>query len=246
MKPAFVPLLFLVSQLLYAQAPTWQWARTHGGAEREVSKAVVTDNSGNVYITGSFSTSLVTFGTTNLINVSGTCSPDCSDLFLVKYDPTGNVIWARSAGSNLNDEGLAICTDPIGNIFITGNFQGTSIAFNSTVLYNFGPFRTFFIAKYDSQGNLLWARNTANQSSGYGTGIACDTLGNVVASGWFSSVSIAFGSITLTNTNSLSTDIFLVKYDPAGNVMWARKGGGTEYDYATAIASDLSGNVFVT
>ena len=118
MKKLLVLLLLIpVIVVQNANAQDWLWARSAGN-NCASGNAVVTDASGNVYVTGSYSCSTITFGTTVLNNVftSG------SDLFIVKYDSLGNIIWAKSAGGHGNDVSQAITTDASGNVYITGLF----------------------------------------------------------------------------------------------------------------------------
>ena len=101
------------------------------------------------------------------------------------------------------------------------------------------------MAKYDSDGNALWAKN-ANHSNGYdGVGsVAIDPSGNnIYVVGAFGNDSISFGSFTLHNNGS--DDIFIVKYDTSGNVIWAKRAGGNNSDAANSVAIDKSGNFVI-
>ena len=67
-------------------------------------------------------------------------------------------LWARNSGSVSNDYSNAVCTDANGNVYVTGTFQGASITFDGYVLQNTSEgFLDFFVAKYDPQGNVIWA-----------------------------------------------------------------------------------------
>src|SRR5690348_937591 len=82
-----------------AQVPNWLWAKSAGGTSGEVSWSCATDANGNVFATGSFQSTTITFGSTTLTN-AGLVS-----MYLVKYDSSGNVLWAKSAGGNNIDVG---------------------------------------------------------------------------------------------------------------------------------------------
>lgn len=74
--------------------PTWQLAFSAGYNGNESVSAIAVDASGNSYITGSYTSSYINFGTFSLLNsFSGT-----SDIFLVKIDPAGVVVWAKTFG----------------------------------------------------------------------------------------------------------------------------------------------------
>ena len=121
---------FLLSKSIYSQTPDWLWAKSAGGNNDDKGYAVATDTQGNVYAVGYFSSPTIVFGNTSLINAGGL------DIFLVKYNTTGEVIWAKSAGGTLNDVGFAICVDPSGNVLITGYFNSPSLLFGTTNLIN--------------------------------------------------------------------------------------------------------------
>ncbi|MEP7171304.1 MAG: SBBP repeat-containing protein, partial [Bacteroidota bacterium] len=142
--------------------------------------------------------------------------------------------WAHRAGLTQQNHGNSIATDGNGNSYITGG-QISPIAFGNDTLSNSG----FFVVKYDPSGNVLWAKSCAG-GYGVGTDIAVDANGNSYIVGNYSS-NIIFGSITLLLNGTLNSDIFVVKYDPNGNVLWARGAGGLQDENATSIAIDANG-----
>src|ERR1035437_397511 len=99
MKNLYLTLItfFLFSLVLKAQAPSWAWAKSGDGTNDDGAYSIATDASGNVFIAGGFSSPTITFGTYTLTNNGS------YDMFLVKYDPSGNVMWAKSAGGANSD-----------------------------------------------------------------------------------------------------------------------------------------------
>ena len=89
-----------------------------------------------------------------------------------------------------------------------------------------------------------WAKSAGSMGNELSSNITCDLYGDIYVTGNFSSDSITFGTTTLTNAGFL--DFYFVKYDAAGNVLWAKSFGGTSYDYAQSVCVDSSGNVFIT
>lgn len=211
------------------------WAKKGVGNYNDYSFSISNDVSGNAFITGSFAGSVV-FGSDTL---TATGSPS---IFTAKYDPSGNVLWAKSPTGG--GYGQSIAADGGGNAVVTGWFGGP-ITFGSTTLTNAGG-ADIFVAKYDGNGNELWAKGGVGTFDDGGLGITTDASGNIIATGGFQSASITFGSTTLTNSGSGNNDILVVKYDGSGNVLWAKSASGTGNDVSAGVSTDAGGNVFVT
>lgn len=146
-----------------------QWAKSAGGASPDEGTGISTDTAGNVYVSGRFESSSITFGSTSLTNTSVYC-----DIFVVKFDANGNVIWANRAGGTGPDECRSLATDANGNVYITGDFESGTINFGGTTVTNFGIFQDIFIVKYDAGGNVIWAKNGSGSSYDIGLGICTD------------------------------------------------------------------------
>jgi hypothetical protein len=224
---------------LHAQAPGWSWAKSAGGAGADYGANVAVDASGDVYVTGYFNSSIVTFGSYPLTNGG------MYDLFLVKYDGGGNVLWAKSAGGNGNDLSYSVAVDNAGNAYVTGTFTGSTITFDSYVLTNLNTgYDDIFFVKYDSDGNVLWAKSAGGTNADFGESVTVSASGSIYLTGGFSSTIISFGSYVLTNEGG--TDMFIARYDTVGNVLWAHSTGGTGIVDGISAAAGASGSAFVT
>lgn len=217
------------------------WASQAGGSSTDIAAAqgVSTDGSGNSYITGYFSGTVI-FTTAGppitLISTNGS-----NDVFIAQYNTSGNAVWARQAGGAGADFGQDIATDNAGNSVITGYFSGTA-NFNSTPLTSAGG-DDLFVARYNAAGNLVWARRAGGTGSDIGHDIVLDGSGNSLITGEFAGTA-TFGTITLNSTGS--SDVFVVKYNSSGNVQWASRAGGMSIDVGRGIATDPSGNAVIT
>jgi hypothetical protein len=230
-----------ITVVLKSQAPAWQWAKTDGISMGR-SNATCMDGSGNVYITGSFQGPSFTLGTITL-----TCNVNALAFFIAKYDPSGNILWARGAGGKDYDYGTAIASDASGNVFVTGYFRSPTMVFGTTTLTNAGNWTDdFFIVKYDASGNTLWSKRAGGLNNEYGWGISVDNNGNAFVTGQFDSPGVSFGSTTLTliNPNNLNNanNMFVAKYDAQGNALWCRNAESTR---GVSVSADASGNAFV-
>ncbi|MFT6503184.1 MAG: hypothetical protein ACJASQ_003316 [Crocinitomicaceae bacterium] len=219
------------------------WAKGAGGTKDDVGQSIATDANGNVFVTGYFYSPSITFGTTTLTN-----SSIADDLFVVKYDANGNVLWAKSEGGTGYEDGKSIATDLNGNVFVTGHFSSSSISFGTTTLTNTSsPAGEIFLVKYDSNGNALWAQiGGESPLTESVSGVTTDTNGNAYITGHFYDSSVWFGTINLTKTSTSESDLYVVKYDASGNVLWAKGEGGTNNDTGRSISTDPNGNVFLT
>jgi hypothetical protein len=146
-------------------------------------------------------------------------------MYLVKYDSNGNEIWARNAGSSY-DNGtctLAVKTDLNNNIYAAGYFSNI-VSFGDAILSASGGSQQFLV-KYDTNGNVLWAK-TANSGSGYNAIHSMDIDGNnnLYTAGTFGNAQLNFGNgVQLTNAVVPDGAVFVVKYTPGGDAVWARK-----------------------
>ena len=136
---------------------------------------------------------------------------------IAKYDSVGNLVWSR-----LFPHGRCIVVDAAENIYATGMGIGT---FDDITMTNANG-ADFVIARYDSAGQLKWFHQAGSTNQPFGMGMGLDAFGNIYATASTGTGRrdpvLTFGSSTLTNTYS-----FLVKYDPAGNALWAVAPGGT-------------------
>jgi len=214
----------------------WEWAKKAGGTNYDFSYSIAVDTSGSCYITGEFF-DYATFGDIILT------SNGSYDIFIAKLDSNGNWLWAKKAGGSSPDFGNGIAVDASGNSYVTGYFGGTTATFGSTTLTTNGGY-DIFVAKLDSNGNWVWAKNAGGGSPDFGYGIAVDASGNSYVTGYFQSPNAYFDSTTLTNSGS--DDIFVAKLDSNGNWVWANKAGANKGDYGYSIAVDASGNSYVT
>lgn len=242
LRLVFILLIGFYGYITNAQMCNVEWTRGATGNGAQEGVAAATDLNNNIYVAGYFSPAnnlgeVLIFDTTVFAGSNNYC------FFLAKYSTTGNFLWARvsNVGSS-NANGIA--TDANGNVYITGNFSD-SIIFDSThLLLKQGQFN-FFVVKYDSSGNCLWAKTSIGGGQNWGSSIASDKGGNVYISGVFDSVPITLGSYTLDPTG-YNGSFFIAKYDPSGNVLWAKTIASDSADVIGGpITTDTNSNVYV-
>lgn len=222
-----------------AQAPDWQWAQGAGDNSYDYAYSVTVNASGNSYVAGYFNTS-ITFGTSYTLTSNGS-----TDLYIVNFDPNGNVIWAEGTGGSGDDRAYSVATDASGNCFMAGCFKSPSVSFDTFNLTNAGG-NTYdvFLAKYDANGSVIWAKGAGGTGDDRAWAVAVDKYGNIYLTGYFVSSSISFDTFTLTNSGGV--DIFTVKFSQEGAVQWAKSAAGSDWDFGTAIAADEYANCYLT
>lgn len=216
-----------------------QWAIKCSGPSFTTVKAggITIDNNYNLYITGYYSQSL-TVGT-QTITASGQ-----EDIFFARLDNAGNCVWLKTAGFLFADKANDIIFNGNGYIYVTGTFE--NIAYFDATTTATSPSSTvdIFLAKYDLGGNLAWVKSAGgNSPNDVALALKVDNLGNAVVSGYFSG-SATFGALPAINSLGFG-DLFVAKYDGAGNTSWVTRAGGAGQDEGRGLGLDAQNNVFV-
>ena len=242
----------------YSSTGTVLWAARIAGTTTsfDVGYGVATDSSGNVFVTGYYQAALTLYNSSGVSNASLAFTGG-QDAFIAKYDSNGAVSWAaRIAGTTTSfDVGYGVATDSSGNVFVTGQYEAALTLYNSSGVSNaalaFTGGQDVFLAKYSSTGSVLWAARIAGTttSSDIGFGVATDSSGNVFVTGQYGAALTLYNAAGVSNAALAFTggiDVFLAKYSSTGTVVWAAQIAGGGNDRAYGIATDSSGNVFVT
>lgn len=217
------------------------WATYYGGAGNNQSHSVATDAFGNVYQAGY---------TDSIIPDSGGFQNSFGggnhDAFLIKFDAEGNRLWATFYGGTDSEWGNSVATDALGNVYLAGSTHSSNGIASGGFKSVYSGGGDAFLAKFDANGNRLWATYYGGSAIEYGTSVATDAAGNVYLSGRTSSNS-DISSVGFQNAYGGGEDAFLVKFDAAGNRLWATYYGGqdSESQYWDRLAIDPSGNVYL-
>ncbi len=226
--------ILITASATVAQPPTHQWSQQFGSTSQDRGESVATDASGNVFMTGGMNET-VDFGGGDLVSAGS------NDIVLAKYSPTGTHLWSQHFGSTSGDYGFSVATDASGNVFMTGYFNET-VDFGGGNLVSAGA-RDIFLAKYSPTGTHLWSQRFGSPSADIGVSVATDGSGNVFMSGNFKET-VDFGGGDLVSAGS--SDIVVAKYSPTGTHLWSQRFGSTGVENGRSVATDASGNVFMT
>ena len=217
----------------------WSFLEKLGGNNFETAGDFVIDDSGNIYLVGSYYENSI-IGSTTLTG-SG-----YHDVFVAKIDPNGNVLWATKASGVRYDLGQAIDIDSNGNIYVAGIFNSPTINFNnsSLSLTLSGTPSDIFIAKLDNSGNWLWAKKAGGTDLDDVSDIIVDTSSNIYITGFvrldaiFSPLSPIPGEAT--------DDLFVAKMNTTGDFLWVSRASGTDREFGSSIVLDNQNNVYIS
>jgi hypothetical protein len=178
------------------------WLRHIGSARDDRASSLAVDGAGNMYIVGD---------TAGDLGGPNAGPENTYDIFVAKYDPSGNQLWLRQIGSAGDDRALAAAVDGEGSVFVTGASNGNLVGFNAGGL-------DIILIKYDSSGTLRWMQQAGSAANDVARGVAVDGADHVYLAGF-----------TLGDFGGLSAggdDIFVAKYGPPSCASIADVAGG--------------------
>lgn len=179
------------------------WARHIYGTAEEFGSFVAVDWQENCYVTGQFESNTCTIGPYQLTNTSSS-----KEVYLAMYDPNGNVMWATGMYGDNDDLVYSITSNMTDGVFISGWFNSTSFGVGSDIFSTNGGY-DLFVSKFDNLGNYFWTKHTGGTGNDYAECVAADIYGNLYVTGRFSSPTLEFDNITLTNSSDY--DVFIGK-----------------------------------
>ncbi|MFH1297729.1 MAG: T9SS type A sorting domain-containing protein [Bacteroidota bacterium] len=188
------------------------WSSQAGGTYSDQAGYIVLDQNGNSYIGGGFNSEPIIF------NTGSANSLGQNDMAIIKYDPSGNEVWAwafggyNPTGTDYEQIGCIVIDTLNSRLLVTGSFYN-SLTLPDTVLSGQGL--TIYLLVMDFDRNILWARAAGGAGPDKGYGITYDLQGNIYISGTNQS-GVAFQGITIPKGG------FLAKYDKYGNLIWAK------------------------
>ena len=222
------------------------FAKRFGGGISDLGYSIAVDSTENIYTTGFFQDTVdfdPSAGTTNLTTAG------LSDVFISKLDASGNLLWAKRFGAAEADAGRSIALDSTGNIYTAGYFEQTvdfDPSAGTTNLTSAGR-SDVFVSKLDSSGNLVFAKRFGAAETDVGLSVAVDSTGNVYTTGYFEqTVDFDPGAGTTDLTTGGGSDVFVSKLDASGNLVFAKRFGGSNDDGGISISVDSNGNIHTT
>jgi gliding motility-associated-like protein len=222
------------------------WAKKMGGAGIDQGLAIQIDSNGNLYLAGTFGGTADFDPGAGIFNLTSVGS---RDIFIAKLDNDGNFVWAKSiSGSNSKDlTGIAL--DATGNIYATGYFNATADFDPGASIANLTSAGSgdIFLLKLDNDGNFVWAKQIGSTGLDVSEGVIVSASGYPHLTGYFEgTVDFDSGPGTAILTSQGDIDIFITKFDDAGNLLWAESIGSASQEYGFALTTDADESIYIT
>ncbi|MFT5765756.1 MAG: hypothetical protein ACI8X3_003193 [Saprospiraceae bacterium] len=233
MRILFVNLL-LISSCYSGKAQTWNWAKGFGGPGVDLIASMKINAEEEIYFSGTYHET-IDLGTTILEALQG------SDAFLSKSDNQGNVLWAVSAGSLNNDFSLDIEVDKEGNILWLGQYWVAAFFENDTIQAGSNA-KAYFVAKYNPEGQLIWAKSINGSSTKVVNDLTLDAANNIYLTGYFRD-SLIVDDIILTS--QATEDAFVLKIAADGDPSWGVQYGNSGTTRPQKIETTSNGQLVI-
>lgn len=222
------------------------WVKQFGPiATSKYVTALTLDTNGDIFIAGEFDNvfDCDPSPAVNNLTVSGPST------FIFKWNNVGVFGWAQKIDGQFSESIHDIATDNSGAVYLSGYFEDT-IDFDPgpgvSLLKTHGQ-SDIFIAKFDGGGAFSWAKSFGAFASDWGNAVSIDPSGNILITGYFwGTVDFDPGPGVNNLTSAGDLDVFILKADPSGNVIWVKRVGGDYIDEAQDIFTDASGGIYVT
>ena len=231
-------ILFICSICVTAQ--NFSWAKSFGENGTTVVSSAM-DASGNVYLMGNYS------GTADFDPGPGVYTLSAvayTDIFILKLDAAGNLLWAKTIGGGDYDIGKGMMLDNFGSMYITGMFSSTAdfdpSPGTATITANFF-FSDVFILKLDLSGSFMWVNSVGGVNNDIVIDINLTNLGYVYITGTYSGA-VDFDP-SPNGTYLLSQGgTYILKLDFSGNFVWAK----SVTPAITVLALDSQDNIYLS
>lgn len=213
-----------------------EWFKQFGGAYQDTINHVAVDAQGNIVVQGVFKDTS-DWGGEKLKAGGGSDY----DVVLAKYDLNGDHLWSQRFGNAFNDVAGGVAIDPSGFITMVGSFD-KSVSFGKGDEHSSAGESDIFVVRFSPKGELQWAKTFGADREDIASGVATDATGNTVTTGWFQQT-VDFGKGPLKSKGN--KDVFALKLDVDGNVVWAQRFGDKDHDQGRCIAMDAKGAAHV-
>jgi len=190
-----------------AGAQVASWSRTYGGTSRDEAHAIAPTPDGGYIVAGG----TLSFGA------------GYRDVWVLKLDGSGNVVWQKTYGGTGGDWAYAIIPTSDGGYVVAGYTESFGAGYSDV-----------WVLKLDGSGNVQWQKTYGGTDDDWANAVVPTSDGGYIVAG----ATCSFGTAG-------ACDFWVLRLDGSGNVMWQKTYGGAGYDYAFAIAPTPDGGYIV-
>lgn len=212
------------------------WVKQFGGKHNDSIRHLAVDAQGNIYVQGTFRDTS-DWGGPKAFTAPGAAT----DIVLAKYDLNGDHVWSIQVGNNFEEGASGVAVDQAGNVTMCGSYDH-SISFGTGDDHTAVGESDIFVASYKNDGTFKWARTWGADRVDAASAVVADAAGNTTTIGWFEG-KVDFGKGDLESKGN--KDVFAVKLDEKGALVWAQSFGDHDHDQGRAAAIDDKGSVYV-
>ncbi len=210
---------------LHAQLPEIEWAKSYGGNDAEIAQKVLLTPDGGYYVIG--------YTASNSVDVA--YNHGSMDYWIIKLNNLGDIVWENTYGGSNYDYALNAVLTPEGGCILVGKSQSN----DGDASDNHG-FDDYFAVCVDSDGNTVWKKSYGGSNFEQAKAIVATNDGNYVIYGHSSSTD---GDKT---TSFGGADLWLVKINPAGNIIWEKSYGDADENFGDAIVQSSTGEFILS
>ena len=240
----------------YSAAGTPVWATSFGGSSNDDAYSIAVSETGNIYVTGSFASPSISFGTFTIANTYGV-----ENAYVAEFSPAGAPVWAQSTGGSYSSIGMSVASDNYGNTYMTGGFGNDNMIFDGVTISKTYPDTSnlleLFLLKISASNSVTWVKTIGSPThSVMGCAVTTGLCGQVWVGGlWnvpvtetvisgFTNDSAKIDGHIIYTPDSSTEPIFIAGYDPDGSVVryTSLQAGG---DDQIGLALDPKGNVLI-
>lgn len=230
--------LFFIASTSAIKAQQITWATQLGDIGYDKIDLTTTDANANVYVAGVFSDTLATEGGTIISDGTN------SDVFFGQYSANGEAVWLKRLGGDGFDRVTAINFAPSNHLYLAGTVIDTVRFGIDTIVTKGHSDSDIYLTKIDAiDGSFIWTREIETALEGDVADIGTDALGNVFVWGNFQDT-LSLGTDSLLTFGQ--SDLFLLKYDSNGNLLWKNHLGGDKADLAVAMRVSEAGDLYLS
>lgn len=200
------------------EAGNTEWIKVFGSTYIDGINAI-SMSAGKIFISGSFSSLSISFGSITLNKIGSTAT---TDIFIASLDLTGNVIWARSIAGNSNEEVLDMVTNEDGILYAAGYFASSSLTINGAN-YTTAQTERMLLFAFDETGAIAWTKSSLNDVKSRITSLSYFPTQGILVGGIFSGSDLQFDNSMLANKGG--EDGFLINLSKNGQERSAKQIG---------------------